>query len=75
MSFLITMGEVVAVGASIFGVLYLLICGWVTFDDRRSERGVVRDLHRADTDLSTALRSAKRQMNRAAGHSWRNPFE
>ena len=43
------------------------------FGDR--ERQVRSDLHRASDALDQEYAKARKQMNDAAGQSWRNPFE
>ena len=39
------------------------------------EREVRSDLHRASDALDQEYAKARKQMNDAAGQSWRNPFE
>lgn len=48
---------------------------WLEYNGERREQRVRQNLHRADAKLAAAAQDAKRQMNQAAGQSWRNPFE
>ncbi|RNI17025.1 hypothetical protein [Flexivirga caeni] len=48
---------------------------WHEYEQDRRQARLQRELHRADDQLAAALRDAKKQMNQAAGQSWRNRFE
>ncbi|RNI20724.1 hypothetical protein [Flexivirga caeni] len=48
---------------------------WHGYQDERQRNRLRQRARRADDHLAVALRDAKRQMNQAAGQSWRNPFE
>lgn len=61
--------------AATFWLAVVAVATWVDFQERRQRQRVLLNLHRADAELSSALKDAKQQMNDAAGQSWRNPFE
>ncbi|AKU18194.1 hypothetical protein [Luteipulveratus mongoliensis] len=59
----------------VFVIAVHATAAWVDYQERQQQHRLLRELHRADADVADAARDAKRQMNRAAGQSWRNPFE
>lgn len=74
-TFIVTvLGGMVAMGAVFLTAIYLT-AAWVDYQERRQKVRLLREVRRTDSQLTDALRDAKRQMNRAAGQSWRNPFE
>ena len=63
------------VAVVLVGAVWFLAALWHGCQLERQEARLVRRAQRADDQLADALRDAKRQMNQAAGQSWRNPFE
>lgn len=53
----------------------LLLCWLDEYSPARRKERLLDDLHRADRAIEAQFRQARRQMNDAAGQSWRNQFE
>lgn len=76
---MVTLAIGIFVAVVIGGALWFLAAPtaalWHGYQDERQEARLLRRARHADDQLVDALRDAKRQMNQAAGQSWRNPFE
>lgn len=75
---MVTMAIGVFVVVVTVGAVWLLaaLVSAIRFDYYEHRDARLRERARqADDQLADSLRDAKRQMNRAAGQSWRNPFE